>query len=62
MLDKLGTVGVAGLVVVAAGIGLVAWQAPIVAAGLALVLSGVGLVAYGMLTSLLSAFGMGGMP
>lgn len=62
MLDKLGTVGVAGIVVLLAGVALVAWQNLILAAGLALVVAGVGLVAYGLVTSLLGAFGMTGMP
>ena len=61
MLDKLGFSGVAGVVVLFAGIGLVAWQNLILAAGLAMVVSGLGLVVYGLVTSLLSSFGMGGM-
>ncbi|MDS0260458.1 hypothetical protein NDI56_13720 [Haloarcula sp. S1CR25-12] len=62
MLDKLGLSGVAGVVVLFAGIGLVAWQNLILAAGLALVVGGLGLVVYGLVTSLLSSFGLGGMP
>ena len=62
MLDKLGLAGVAGVVVLLAGIGLVAWQNLILAAGLALVVSGLGLVVYGLVTSLLSSFGLGAMP
>jgi len=62
MLDKLGVAGVAGIVVLCAGIGLVAWQNLILAAGLALVVSGLGLVVYGLVTSLLASFGLGGMP
>jgi len=62
MLDKLGLPGVAGVVVLFAGIGLVAWQNLILAAGLALVVSGLGLVVYGLVTSLLASFGLGGMP
>jgi hypothetical protein len=62
MLDKLGVAGVAGIVVLFAGIGLVAWQNLILAAGLALVVSGLGLVVYGLVTSLLASFGLGGMP
>ena len=62
MLDKLGVAGVAGIVVLFAGIGLVAWQNLILAAGLALVVSGLGLVVYGLVTSLLASFGLGAMP
>ena len=61
MLDKLGGVGVAGIVVLLAGIGLVAWQNLLLAAGLALVVGGLGLVVYGLVTSLLASFGLGGM-
>jgi drug/metabolite transporter (DMT)-like permease len=60
MFDKLGVVGVAGIVVSLAGIGLVAWQNLILAGGLALVVGGLGLVVYGLVTSLLSSLGMGG--
>jgi hypothetical protein len=62
MLDKLGYAGLAGVVILFAGIGLVAWQNLILAAGLALVVGGLGLVVYGIVTSLLSSFGLGGMP
>jgi len=62
MLDKLGVAGVAGIVVLCTGIGLVAWQNLILAVGLALVVSGLGLLVYGLVTSLLSSFGLGGMP
>ena len=58
MLDKLGTKGVAGVVVLLSGLGLVAWQAPIVAAGLALVVAGIGLVVSGLAESVMRAFGM----
>ena len=62
MLDRLGAVGVAGVVVLLAGIGLVAWQSLVLAAGLALVVVGLGLVVYGLVTSLMASFGLGGMP
>ena len=62
MLEKLGVAGVTGIVVLFAGIGLVAWQNLILAAGLALVVSGLALLVYGLVTSLLSSFGLGGMP
>ncbi|WP_338726791.1 hypothetical protein [Haladaptatus sp. DJG-WS-42] len=61
MLDKLGTGGLIGLIVLVAGLGVIAYANPLIAAGLALVLVGVGLVAKGLVSGLLSAFGMGGM-
>ncbi|WP_225332738.1 MULTISPECIES: DUF7470 family protein [Halomicrobium] len=60
MLDKLGIAGIAGVLVMLAGIALVAWQNLILAAGLAFVVAGLGLIVYGMVTNLLSAFGLGG--
>ncbi|WP_018256828.1 DUF7470 family protein [Halomicrobium katesii] len=60
MFDKLGIAGLLGVVVMLGGIALVAWQAPIVAAGIAFVVAGLGLIVYGMVTNLLSAFGLGG--
>ncbi|ACV46836.1 MULTISPECIES: DUF7470 family protein [Halomicrobium] len=60
MFDKLGIAGLLGVVVMLGGIALVAWQAPIVAAGIAFVVAGLGLIVYGMVTNLMSAFGLGG--
>ncbi|MBV0924413.1 hypothetical protein KTS45_09380 [Halomicroarcula limicola] len=60
MLDKLGVAGIAGVVTLFGGIALVAWQNLILAAGLALVVGGMGLIVYGLVTSLLASFGMGG--
>lgn len=57
MLDKLGTLGLVGIVVTLAGLGLVAYQAPLVAAGLFLVLAGLGLVTQSLVKNVLSAFG-----
>lgn len=57
MLGKLGTTGVVGLLLVLAGVGLVAWQQPIVALGIALALVGVALVAKGLISNVMSAFG-----
>lgn len=61
MLDKLGAAGIIGILLVFGGIGLVAWQNPILAAGMAFVVAGLGLVVYGMVSNLLVSFGMGGM-
>jgi hypothetical protein len=44
-----------------AGLGIVAYAAPIVAGGIALVLVGLLLVARGLLSGMLAAFGMDGM-
>lgn len=59
MLDKLGIAGVIGLVVLLAGLGLIASQNVYVAAGVALVLSGVALVVRSFLTAALGMLGMG---
>ncbi|MFC6731389.1 MULTISPECIES: hypothetical protein [unclassified Haladaptatus] len=61
MLDKLGTGGLVGLLLLVVGLGVIAYANPLVAAGLALVLAGVGLVAKGLVSGMLSAFGMGEM-
>lgn len=61
MFDKLGVAGVVGLVLLLAGLGIVAWQNPIIAAGLALVFVGLALVLKGVVGSLLGSMGMGGM-
>ena len=57
VLDKLGTTGVAGVVLLFAGVGLVAWQQPIVALGIALAFAGLALVAKGIVSNVMSAFG-----
>jgi hypothetical protein len=61
MFDKLGIAGILGVLVMLGGIGLLAWQNPIVAAGVAFVVAGIGLVVYGMISNLLTSMGMGGM-
>lgn len=60
MFEKLGAVGLFGVVALLGGISLVAWQNLILAAGLALVVGGIGLIVYGLVTSMLGAFGLGG--
>jgi hypothetical protein len=57
MLKRLGTLGVVGVVLALAGLGLVAYVAPLVAAGLALTLAGVGLVVKGLVDGLMAQFG-----
>lgn len=61
MLDKLGAKGLFGLLVLLAGIGVVAWQSPIIAAGMALVVVGFVLTAWGLVSGLMESFGMGAM-
>ena len=58
MLDNLGTKGIAGVVSLLLGIGIVAYQAPVVAAGLAFVVAGLGLVAGGLAEGVMKMFGM----
>ncbi|AQL43015.1 hypothetical protein BV210_09930 [Halorientalis sp. IM1011] len=59
MLDKIGTAGVLGLVLLLGGIGVVALESVYVAAGLCFVIAGLLLVAYGFVTTILGALGMG---
>jgi len=61
MLNKLGIPGVLGVLLMTGGVGVVTWQNPIIGGGLALIIAGLGLVVYGMVTTLLSSMGMGGM-
>ncbi len=58
MLRNLGPLGIVGLLILAAGIGLIAWADPIVAIGIALVLAGLGLVVRALISNMLGAFGM----
>jgi len=58
MLDKLGLSGILGVLLVVAGIAIVAWTAPVVAAGLTAVILGVALVARGAIQSVMGMFGM----
>lgn len=57
MLDKLGATGIVGLLLVLGGVGLVAWQQPIVALGITLAFVGVALVAKGLVSNVMAAFG-----
>jgi hypothetical protein len=61
MFGKLGLKGIVGVLVLLAGIGVVAWRDPVVAAGIGLVVVGFVLTAWGLVSGLLSSFGMGGM-
>ena len=61
MLSKLGIPGVLGILFLIGGIALVTWESLVIGGGLALVIAGLGLIIYGMISTLLSAMGMGGM-
>lgn len=61
MYEKLGRIGVVGVVVILGGLTLIALADPMIAGGIALVLVGVGLVVRGLLGFALNAMGMGGM-
>jgi hypothetical protein len=61
MLDKLGLAGIVGVLCCLGGLAVIAYVAPVVAGGLALVLIGLVLAVRGLLSGMLSAFGMDGM-
>lgn len=60
MFDRLGAVGILGIVLAVAGLALVAVESFLVAGGLALMLLGVGLAVKSLVSGMLAAFGMGG--
>lgn len=61
MFDKLGRVGIVGILSVFVGLLVIALADPVIAGGVALVLVGVGLVVRGLFGFMLNAMGMGGM-
>lgn len=61
MLNRLGIAGVIGVLCCLCGLAVIAYAAPVVAGGFALVLVGLVLVARGLLSGVLSAFGMDGL-
>lgn len=61
MLDKLGPLGIVGLLALFAGIVLVAWENLVIGVGLALVIAGLGLAVSSAIKTMLSSMGMGGM-
>lgn len=61
MFDKLGAKGIVGVLLLLGGIAVIAIQNLIIAAGIGLVVVGFVLVAWGLISGLLSSFGMGGM-
>lgn len=60
MFGRLGPAGVLGVLVLLAGIAVIAWQNLVIAGGVALVIAGIGFVVYGLVTNLLSTLGLGG--
>ena len=58
MRNNLGPLGIVGVVLLLAGIALIAYVNWLIAAGIALMLAGVGLVVKSIVTSMLSAWGM----
>ena len=61
MLGKLGIPGVLGVLFLIGGVALVTWESLVIGGGIALVIAGLGLIIYGMISTLLSSLGMGGM-
>ncbi len=61
MINRLGRSGIVGVVVVVAGLALIALVDPVIAGGIGLVLVGMALIIRGLLTSALDAMGMSGM-
>ncbi|QFU82212.1 DUF7470 family protein [Natronorubrum aibiense] len=58
MLKNLGPQGIAGLLILLAGVGLIASQNLLIAAGMALVLAGLGIVVKALISGMLQSFGM----
>jgi hypothetical protein len=61
MFDKLGAKGLVGLLVLVAGVAVIALENVLIAAGIGLVVVGVVLVAWGLVSGLMESFGMGAM-
>lgn len=61
MLDKLGLVGLFGVLSMLGGVAVIALESLVIAGGIALVVAGLGLVVFGLVKNLLSSLGMGGM-
>jgi len=61
MLEKLGIVGVVGSLIAVSGLGVIAYESPVVAVGLLLVLLGLGLGVFAVVKNTLSSLGMGAM-
>lgn len=59
MREKLGTEGLAGLLLVVLAVALVTWRDPVIGGGMLLFLAGLALIAKGLVSSALGMFGMG---
>ncbi len=58
MLRHLGPLGIAGILLLLAGIGLIAYENPLIAGGIALAIAGLGLTVKSLISSVLGQFGM----
>ena len=58
MVGNIGLTGLVGVVLLIAGLGIVAVENPVIAIGFSLVLVGIGLVAKGLITNIMRSFGM----
>ena len=58
MVGNIGLTGLVGVVLLIAGLGIVAVENPVIAIGFSLVLVGIGLVAKGLITNVMRSFGM----
>ncbi len=58
MIDSLGLLGWGGILLLLAGLGIIAYAAPIVALGMGLVLAGLGLVVKQSVSQVMGMFGM----
>lgn len=58
MLQNIGALGIVGLVILIAGIALIAYANLVIAVGMALVLAGLGLVVKSLISGMLQNFGM----
>lgn len=58
MFDKLGATGIVGLLLLLAGVAVIAWQNLLIAVGMALVLAGTGLVVKGLVGGMMRQFGL----
>jgi hypothetical protein len=61
MFDKLGIKGIFGVLLLLAGIAVIAYVNLLIAAGIGLVVLGFVLTAWGLVSGLMSSFGLGGM-
>ena len=58
MFKNLGPMGLVGLLIIVAGLGVIAYADLLIAAGLALVLAGIGIVVRALITGMLQMWGM----